>query len=115
MNIQACGSNGYDEAPPSLAVLWCSRVYIQRAMLATCAALIVGFAEIILYMIWDSRRSPKKSGHAPLMISTKEKLLEDKVNTVDVTATSSSTDDPHTALRQRLTQSASTPHESLPQ
>jgi len=85
-----------------------------RALLATCLALIVAFAEVILYMIWDSHRSPKKSGRTPLVVSTKEKLVEDKVDTVDVTATSSSTEPPHSALRQRLTQSASTPHESLP-
>jgi hypothetical protein len=91
--------------------------YIQRALLATCVALVVALAEVILYMIWDSRRSLKKLGRAPLIISAKDskKLVEDKVDTVDVTATSSSTDPLHSALRQRLTQSASTLHESLPE
>lgn len=100
---------------PQSILLRCLRICIQRALLATCVALIVAFTEVILYMIWDSRRSPKKAGHsrAPLVISTKEKLAEDKVDTVDVTATSSSTDSPHSALRQRPMQSASMPHETL--
>jgi len=87
---------------------------IQRALLATCVALVVAFAEIVLYMIWESRRSPKKAGPAPLIMK-KEKLVEDKVDIVDITATSSSTDSPRIALRQRPVQSVSVTHISLPE
>ncbi|KAG0709193.1 hypothetical protein DFH29DRAFT_978773 [Suillus ampliporus] len=88
-----------------------------RALLATFVALVVAFAEVILYMIWDSRRSTKKTDRAPRIISRDEKLLEDsdKAGTVDATATSSSTDPHHSALRQRPIQSASIPHEKSPE
>ncbi|KAG1804525.1 uncharacterized protein BJ212DRAFT_1284281 [Suillus subaureus] len=86
-----------------------------RALFATSVALVVALAEIILYMIWDSRRSTKKTERAPRILSRNEKLVEDsdKADIVDATAASSSADPHHSALRQRLVQSASIPHDTL--
>ncbi|KAG2366924.1 hypothetical protein BDR07DRAFT_1394842 [Suillus spraguei] len=86
-----------------------------RALLATFVALVVALAEIILYMIWDSRRTTKKTERAPHILSRDEKLVEDldKADIVDATASSSSTDPQYSALRQRLVQSASIPRDSL--
>jgi hypothetical protein len=86
-----------------------------RALFATSVALVVALAEIILYMIWDSRRSTKKTERAPRILSRNEKLVEDsdQADTVDATAASSSTDPHHSALRQRLVQSASIPQDNL--
>ncbi|KAG1741088.1 hypothetical protein EDB19DRAFT_1634909 [Suillus lakei] len=88
-----------------------------RALFATCVALVVALAEVILYMIWDSRRSTKKTDRPPRIISRNEKLVEDsdKADIVNATAASSSTDPHHSALRQRLIQSTSIPHDSLPE
>ncbi|KAG2748440.1 hypothetical protein P692DRAFT_20874395 [Suillus brevipes Sb2] len=86
-----------------------------RALFATFVALVVALAEIILYMIWDSRRSTKKTERAPRILLRNKKLVEDsnKAGTVNATAASSSTDPHHSALRQRLVQPASIPHDSL--
>lgn len=90
-------------------------MFIQRALFATFIALVVALAEIILYMIWDSRRSTEKTERAPRILLRNKKLEEDsnKAGTVNATAASSSTDSHHSALRQRLVQPASIPHDSL--
>ncbi|KAH7907260.1 hypothetical protein BJ138DRAFT_521777 [Hygrophoropsis aurantiaca] len=75
-----------------------------RAILAVCAALVVALAEIILYVIWDSRRNTKAQTpiHRTPSETTKLKREDDDVDNVEPSSLTSNTGHHEGVLRQRI-------------
>ncbi|KIJ62025.1 hypothetical protein HYDPIDRAFT_189293 [Hydnomerulius pinastri MD-312] len=73
-----------------------------RALLAVCAALLVAFAEIILYMIWDSRRSKVSEPPRKRRVLVKHKKdIAEKGDPTEISPQASSTGIEDTSLRHR--------------
>ena len=66
----------------------------QRALLAVSAAVVVALAEIILYMIWDSRKRPKLKNTRRRVTTKIEKDGKDtNIGDISVLATGTALDD----------------------
>lgn len=70
-----------------------------------CAALVVAFAEIVLYMIWDSRQTsrPRQAARKDVLIPDKDAVESNSAQ--DIVPQASSTALGDTAIRHRTTAS----------
>ncbi|KIL00752.1 hypothetical protein PAXRUDRAFT_821334 [Paxillus rubicundulus Ve08.2h10] len=82
-----------------------------RTMSAMCAALVVAFAEVVLYMIWDSRRSsqPLQPSRQRRVLVTRKKGVAEKDGEVDIPPQASSTGFEGATLRHRIGAAAAEP------
>ncbi|KAN0088544.1 hypothetical protein V8E55_005601 [Tylopilus felleus] len=76
-----------------------------RALVAVCAALVVAFAEIILFMIWDSRQTSRPRQPAREYVVVRDKDSAEGSSDPDVVPQASSTAMDDTNLRHRTTTS----------
>lgn len=64
---------------------------VQRALLAVAAGLVVALAEIVLYMIWTSRRTASHTKKIPRILSVRENGDGDTDDPVQVPVHATST------------------------